>query len=114
MSTGIRLDKPWQPLTFEAISDLPAQLGVYQVADAAGQISSIGYAGARDPFGIRTALHRELDKLGDTAAQFRYEFNSNYRSRWNELLMIHLADFGELPAPQAHLTDRLGRLTPLS
>jgi len=44
-----RLDKPWQPLTAEAATRLPGQLGVYQVADAKGTIVYIGQAGARSP-----------------------------------------------------------------
>jgi hypothetical protein len=46
------------------------------------------------------------------ATQFRCEFTSNYRSRWDELLMLHLADHGELPEPQRDQAQRVGRLTP--
>ncbi len=35
---GIRLDKPWRRLDDEAIEALPAQLGVYHVADAGGTV----------------------------------------------------------------------------
>ena len=109
---SIRLDKPWQRLDASAIAALPAQLGVYQVADADSSVLSIGYAGARDAFGIQSALERELDQLGPAATQFRYEFTSNYRSRWDELLMVHLADFGDLPEPQRDQAQRIGRLSP--
>ena len=108
---GIRLDKPWQRLDGETIDALPAQLGVYQVADDAGTVLSVGYAGARESFGMQSALRREIEQH-DGATQFRCEFTSNYRSRWDELLMLHLADHGELPAPQRDQAQRVGRLSP--
>jgi hypothetical protein len=109
---GIRLDKPWQPLTDEAVAALQGQLGVFHVGDTEGNVLTVGYAGARDLFGIRSALERELERHGSAATQFRYEFTSNYRSRWDELLMLHLYDHGSLPDHQAHEADRVGRLTP--
>lgn len=109
---GIRLDKPWQPLDSTAIDALPAQLGVYHVADSDGTVLSVGYAGAREPFGIQSALEREMQTHSGTATQFRCEFTSNYRSRWDELLMLHLADHGELPEPQRDQAARVGRLSP--
>ena len=109
---GIRLDKPWQRLDHETISALPAQLGAYHVADDAGTVLSVGYAGAREPFGLQSALRREIEQHGGGATQFRCEFTSNYRSRWDELLMLHLADHGELPEPQRDQAQRVGRLTP--
>ncbi len=109
---GIRLDKPWQPLNDAAIEALPSQLGVYHVADAAGRVLSVGYAGARERFGIQSALEREMQLHGGAAALFRCEFTSNYRSRWDELLMLHLADHGELPELQRDQAQRVGRLNP--
>ena len=44
----VRLDKPWIPLTPEHIAQLPGHLGVYQLADAAGEIVYIGMAGGRN------------------------------------------------------------------
>ena len=87
---GIRLEKAWTDLNAEAIASLPAQLGVYQVADSQGTVLSVGFAGARHLFGMRTALQEELNLHGDQATKFRFEFTSNYRSRWDELLMLHL------------------------
>lgn len=109
---GIRLDKPWRPLDEATIATLPAQLGVYHVADTDGTVLSVGYAGAREPFGLQSALHREIAQLSPAATQFRCEFTSNYRSRWDELLMLHLADHGELPDPQRDQARRVGRLNP--
>ena len=109
---GIRLDKPWQRLDDGVIDALPAQLGVYHVADNAGTVLSVGYAGAHELFGMQSALRREIEQHGSTATQFRCEFTSNYRSRWDELLMLHLADHGELPGPQRAEAARVGRLNP--
>ena len=109
---GIRLEKPWLELNTAAIDALPGQMGVFHVADANRKILTIGFAGARDLFGIRTALEREVERHGSAAALFRYEFTSNYRSRWDELLMLHLHDHGALPPHQADEANRVGRLSP--
>ena len=109
---GIRLDKSWETLNPETIASLLAQLGVYQVADDDCNVLSVGYAGARHPFGIRSALDDELQFHGNQATKFRYEFTSNYRSRWDELLMLHLCDHGQLPEHQRGEEHRIGRLSP--
>ena len=44
---AVRLDKPWQPLNAGAIALIAGHLGVYQLADAAGDIVYIGVADAR-------------------------------------------------------------------
>ena len=59
MPFKVRLDKPWKPLTVEEATRLPGQLGVYQIADAAGTILYIGQAGGRSPFGLRSELQRD-------------------------------------------------------
>src|SRR5476651_2730874 len=87
MSVRLRLDKPWKPLTPEEATRLPGQLGVYQIADAAGTILFIGEAGARTPFGLRSELQRQAAERG-AGCQFRVEVNQQYRSRWFELLMV--------------------------
>ena len=110
MSIRLRLDKPWRPLSAEEAARLPGQLGVYQVADAAGTILYIGQAGARSAFGLRSELQRELQDRG-TGHQFRVEVNMQYRTRWFELLMVHKADHGSLPADNARNPPPLGRLS---
>ncbi|MCP5028423.1 MAG: hypothetical protein GY929_19270 [Actinomycetia bacterium] len=108
---GIRLDKPWTDLTRENIAALPAQMGVYHIADSEGTVGVIGYAGGQELFGMRSALERELEAATD-GARYRYEFNHNYMSRYDELLMLHLADHGELPPANHAETARVGRLSP--
>lgn len=112
MSIRLRLDKPWRPLTAEEIARLPGQLGIYQVADAAGTLLYIGQAGARAPFGLRSELQRELAERGPDH-RFRVEVNQQYRTRWFELLMVHKADHGGLPPDNAkNPPPNLGRLSP--
>jgi len=111
MSIRLRLDKPWLPLAADEIARVPGQLGVYQVADAAGAILYIGQAGARAPFGLRSELQREQKERGD-GCQFRVEVNQQYRTRWFELLMVHQADHGSLPPDNAKNPPPLGRLSP--
>ena len=112
MAMRLRLDKPWRALTPEEATRLPGQLGVYQVADAKGTILYIGQAGARSPFGLRSELQREHKERGD-GCQFRVEVNQQYRSRWFELLILHQADHGSLPADNAkNPPPNLGRLSP--
>jgi hypothetical protein len=108
----LRLDKPWKPLTPDEATRLPGQLGVYQIADAAGTVLFIGQAGARSPFGLRSELQREFAERG-AGCQFRVEVNQQYRTRWLELLMLHNADHGALPADNAkNPPPNLGRLSP--
>ncbi len=112
MAIRLRLDKPWQALTAEAAGRLPGQLGVYQIADAKGQVLFIGQAGARSPFGLRSELQREAGERG-AGCQFRVEVNQQYRTRWFELLMVHQADHGSLPPDNArNPPPNLGRLSP--
>jgi len=112
MAIRLRLDKPWQPLTAETAARLPGQLGVYQIADAKGAVLYIGEAGARSPFGLRSELQREFKERGP-GQQFRVEVNQQYHTRRLELLMVHKADHGSLPADNAkNPPPALGRLSP--
>ena len=108
---AIRLEKAWLALTAEAVSRLPGQLGVYEIADGDGKTLFIGYAGGRSRFGMRSEIGAELERRAGTAARFRYEINMQYLSRYQELLMVHQADHGSLP-PDNEPPRRLGRLHP--
>lgn len=105
----LRLDKPWIDLTPEHAAALPGQLGVYQLADEAGQVVYIGFAGGKSLFGLRSAVSAHVGRAG--ISRFRCEVNMQYQTRYQELLMLHVADHGEVPALNAN--DRpvhLGRL----
>ena len=108
---GIRLTKPFLALTTEEIAKVSATLGVFELADADGRVIFVGFAGGRSLFGLRGIL---MDCLSQTAAsQFRYEINTAYLTRYQELLMVHIADHGGLPLENDE-SDKLnlGRLSP--
>mgnify|MGYP007025639338 CR=1 FL=1 len=107
--SGLEMNKPWQPLDAATIDALPAQLGVYEIADADDVIVKIGYAGGTRAFGMRTALTAEIGN--NAAAQFRYEFTHAYLTRWEELLMVHAGMHGSLPIGNADHDRPLGRLS---
>lgn len=93
----IRLTKPWRPLTAEEVRKLPGQLGVYELADASGAVVYIGFAGAKELFGLRSALQRHAGAGTGGAVSFRVEVNMQYTSRFKELLMSHRMDHGDIP-----------------
>ncbi|KAA0235202.1 hypothetical protein EDM76_08475 [bacterium] len=91
----LRLTRPWRDLNEAEVSRLPGQLGVYELADEDGQVIYVGYAGGKSLFGLRSAVQGHI---GSTrAARFRYEVNSQYMSRYHELLMLHARDDGDIP-----------------
>ena len=109
---SLAIDKPWQPLTADAVAALPGALGVYEVADAADRTLYIGFAGGRSLFGLRSELQQQLERRGADHS-FRFEVNAQYWSRHHELLMLHQARTGDLPAGNHDDRPRdLGRLSP--
>jgi hypothetical protein len=111
---AIRMTKPWLELVPAAVKALPGQLGVYQLADKAGAVTYIGFAGGRSLYGLRGELERALRERPGGAVQFRCEVNQQYTTRYLELLMLHVADHGGLPlGNQDDPPVRLGRLSPL-
>ena len=108
---SIRLEKRWRPLEESEVAALPAQLGVYQIAEADGEVVRIGYAGGKSLFGLRGEIEREATARAGKPGLFRCEVNMQYMSRYQELLMVHLADNGCLPRENTERADRLGRLT---
>jgi hypothetical protein len=99
----------WQPLTGAAVAELPGTLGVYEIADEAGTVVDIGYAGAHAVFGLRTVLTPWLSKPGRW--QFCYEVTSAYLTRFLELAMVHQAHHGDLPElVRARREPVIGRL----
>ena len=105
---SVRLTKPWSPAG--AAGKLTGQMGVYQLGDEAGNVIAIGYAGGRSTFGLRGEVETALKRHPD-AVSYRVEVTSAYLSRYRELLMVHLADFGSLP-PGNEAVAGLGRLSP--
>lgn len=111
---ALRLTKPWQPLTLDSVTALPGQLGVYELADADGNTVAFGFAGGRALFGLRSELQSIAASPPHGATQYRVEINSQYQTRYRELLMVYQADHGALPALNAEKPPiGLGRLSPL-
>lgn len=92
--------KPWIRYSSEAIRAIPAVVGVYEVADAGGQLLYIGQAGGRERFGLRTRIAAHFDGsdgnpvLRERAALFRWESNQQYTSKRLEMLMQFQRDEG--------------------
>lgn len=105
---AIRLIKPWLPLS-EARSTLKGQMGVYQLADAQGVVIFIGFAGGKSLFGLQGEVSDAAARISN-ARQFRVEITTSYLSRFRELMMVHVADCGEIPQHNEPLN--LGRLSP--
>ncbi len=111
---AIRLEKKWIELTEQNVRDLSGQLGVYQLGDADGEILYIGVAGGRSLFGLRGEIGTALNDPPAGATCFRYEVNSSYSTRHQELLMVFKADHDRLPVANTDVDEsRLGRLSPL-
>jgi hypothetical protein len=100
--------RPLRPLRSEEVTRLPAQLGVYEIVGADGVTLLIGQAGATERFGLRSALGRHVDVY--PGASFRHECTHGYRSRWQELLMLHQATCGGLPPGNDDDARLIGRL----
>ena len=97
---AIRMTKAWVPFTPENVAKLPGQLGVFQLADAQGQCVYIGFAGGRSLFGVRSEIAPLLAEPPANATQFRVEINQQYTTRYQELLMLHVHDHGQVrPEP---------------
>lgn len=104
---AVRLTKPWQPVA--ALPTLHGHLGVFQLANASGEVVFIGCAGGQSLFGLGGEVTARLQEFSD-ATQFRVEITSTYASRLRELLMAHVADHGMLPTHNPPM--RLGRISP--
>ncbi|MCY4214688.1 MAG: hypothetical protein OXF68_13830 [Gammaproteobacteria bacterium] len=104
----VRLDKPWRSL--DAAADLPGQLGVFELADEAGRVCCIGYAGGRSRFGLRSEVSATAERIPE-ARRFRVEVTAAYLTRHRELLMAHQTDHGALPSHNDP-PPRLGTLSP--
>lgn len=111
---AIRMTKAWVPLTPDNVKKLPGQLGVYQLAKADGTVVFIGFAGGRSLFGVRSELEKALAAPPAGAMQFRVEINQQYTTRYQELLMLHVHDHGQVPDGNVGKPlPTLGRLSPL-
>ena len=101
----------WHTLSERWLGSVPATVGVFEIADAAGTVVDMGYGGGREPFGIRGAIGPWLKRAGPW--QVRYEVTSSYLTRFYELAMLHRARCGELPPGLRERGERIaGELQP--
>src|SRR5581483_6375718 len=107
----IRFRGEWQPLEADTIAKVGGHMGVYQLSSPKDAVVFIGYAGGRSVFGLRGELSNKLAGNGRREMWFRYEVTTTYLSRYKELLMVHVADHGSLPA-ENDANEQLGRLSP--
>ena len=108
---AVRLDKPWMPLTAENIRTLTGHLGVYQLANEAGDIVYIGVAGGRSLHGLKGHLSDAMDAPPAGATHFRCEINMAYHSRYLELLQAYRYEHNRLPVGNVEVDERqLGRI----
>ena len=107
----MRLSKPWLA-SDDALALLHGNLGVFQLGDAAGDVLYIGVASGLSKFGLKGAVSEALAKHSG-AVFVRYEVTTSYHTRYRELLMLHKADFGELPVGNSDASGvTLGQLSP--
>ena len=111
---SIRLTKPWLKLDDLDSESLPAQLGVFQFADADQRVVFIGYGGGDRLFGLRSAVEAHRAESAPDAVFIRYELTHGYLSRWEELMMVHAHDHGAIPEKNDPATAPRGRLTPIA
>ena|SRR5579884_392463 len=98
------LQKPWQRWRsgWEHEREIPNTLGVYEIANESGEVIYIGFAGGRSLFGLRGELKKHFEGRGNSVtseqgAQFRYEINMQYMSRYRDLLQRYNEDHGDVP-----------------
>jgi len=107
---AVRSTKPWRPIDSAALEALPGQLGVFELADANGEVVFIGCADARTLFGLRGEVAARAAAAPEARA-FRIEVTTAYHTRHLELLMAFQADHGRLPIRNEPVPS-LGRLSP--
>lgn len=110
---AVRMTKPWRPLTEAEAKRLSGNLGVYQLANEAGEIVYIGAATGLSLFGLRGEVMDKAAAPPAGATQFRIEVNTAYRTRHGELLAVYMHDHGRLPVGNDDVDPaRLGRISP--
>jgi hypothetical protein len=107
---AVRCTSQWRGIDAASLAALPGQLGVFEFADASGDVIFIGRADARSLFGLRSEIAARAAEIAE-ARSLRLEITTAYHTRYLELLMVHRADHGALPRCNAPMPS-LGRLSP--
>ena len=111
---AVRMTKAWRPLNAVEADKVAGNLGVYQLANDAGEVLYIGVAGGRSLFGLRGEIQEKAESPPPGVTSFRLEVNTSYRTRHRELLMAHQFDNdGALPSLNPEEDGRgLGKISP--
>jgi hypothetical protein len=108
---SIRITKPFTPFNEEEVARLPGHMGVFELGDENGNVLYIGFAGGLSLFGLRGELRALIGN--SSATGFRCEVNTAYLTRYQELLMAHVAEHDRLPVENSEDgMPTLGRLSP--
>lgn len=94
---GLSMKGAWRDLSADETAQLPGCLGVFEIATADAEVVQIGYAGGRSLFGLRGELSTIAANHPGESLRFRTESNMQYTSRWKELLMVYVAETGNIP-----------------
>ena len=105
---AIRLTKPWIPIT-EALTTLHGHLGVFQLSNAEHDVIYMGFAGGKSLFGLKGEVAAAIERVPG-ATHFRVEITTAYQTRFRELMMVHVADYGVPPALNPPI--KLGKMSP--
>ncbi len=85
------MSKPWRNVDAAQLDDIPCTTGVYEIRDRHGEILDIGYAGSREPFGLKSKIEAIVSEEARDGLQFRYELHVQYMTRYAELVLVHRA-----------------------
>jgi hypothetical protein len=110
--SGVRMHAAWQPLDEEHVAEVGGHMGVYELASAQGEVVFVGFAGGRSAFGLGGELRGRLRATDGRGVAFRCEITTAYLSRYQELLMVHVADHESVPVENVPNCPELGRLSP--
>jgi hypothetical protein len=105
---AVRLTKDWVGVD-DILECLKGNLGVFELANADRLPVFIGFAGGKSRFGLKGEVAAAL-QLHTGIAFARFEVTTAYHTRYRELLMVHIADHGDLPRFNEPI--RLGRISP--
>lgn len=86
MSVGMQ--GPWTLATVAALNKVPEATGVYEIRSRCdGNIVDIDFAGARETFGLRSALASAVGTAVDGSLEFRFEQHVLYMTRFLEVVL---------------------------
>lgn len=77
----------WIVATSDGLAGVSENTGVYEIRRRDGDTIDIDYAGAREPFGLRSALVSAIGSDGDDTLEFRCEVHVLYMTRFAELVL---------------------------